>query len=61
MNIRKIELESDDREFGTMYEIHVYLQFQKEPEILYLPTWAEGHTIITNILDFLKLLIERGA
>ena len=59
MNIRKIELETDDREFGTMYEIRVYLQFQKEPEILYLSTWAEGYAIITSILDFLKLLIER--
>mgnify|MGYP001567345941 CR=1 FL=1 len=57
MNIRKVELESDDREFGTMYEIRVYLMFQKEPEILYLPTWADGYAVITSILDFLKVLM----
>ena len=59
MNIRKVELESEDREYGTMYEIDVYLAFQKEPEILYLPTWADGHAVIASILDFLKLLVER--
>jgi len=59
MNIRKIELETDDREFGTMYEIRVYLTYQKEPEILYLSTWAEGYAVITAILDFLKVLVER--
>ena len=59
MNIRKIELKTDDREYGTMYEVQVYLVFQKEPEILYLPTWAEGYAVITAILDFLKLLIGR--
>jgi len=59
MNIRKVELETHEQEYGVMYEVHVYLAFQKEPEILYLSTWAEGYAIITGILDFLKLLIER--
>jgi len=59
MNIRKIELKTDDREYGTMYEVHVYLKFQKEPEILYLSTWADGYAVITAILDFLKLLIAK--
>ena len=59
MNIRKIELKTDDREYGTMYEVQVYLVFQKEPEILYLPTWAEGYAVIASILDFLKLLVEK--
>ena len=59
MEIRKVELKTDEREYGTMYEVHIYLKFQKQPEILYLSTWAEGYTVIRDILDFLKLLVER--
>ena len=59
MKICKVEVESHEHKYGMMYEVHIYLVFQKEPEILYLPTWAEGYAVIASILDFLKLLVEK--
>jgi len=56
MNIRKVELKTDEREYGTMYEIHVYPKFKREPVILYLSTWDDW--IILSLIDFLKRLTE---
>ena len=59
--IRKVELETRENEFGTVYEIHIYLKFRIHPVTLSLPTWEDNDVIVLHILDFLKRMIQKGA